>query len=218
MSSTSAPLRVTLVDAYEIAELGLAAALAPFRDEVQWVPSSAAADDGAAPLDVVLYEPIGLVTAQRESVRVLSEVHRVPATIYTWRTATHRPDDRTPPVLSKRLRASDLVQVLHRLAHENRRTRHRTSPVTDYSPEHQVLGAYGLASREAEILLLVAAGLSNQEIGSRLYLSVNSIKTYLRTGYRKIGVTRRTQVVAWAIDHGLPLSHEGVGGEPDSRR
>ena len=46
-------------------------------------------------------------------------------------------------------------------------------------------------------------GLSNQEIANRACLSINSIKTYIRSAYRKIGVTKRTEAVIWAIDNGF---------------
>jgi DNA-binding NarL/FixJ family response regulator len=62
-----------------------------------------------------------------------------------------------------------------------------------------------LTRRESEVLGLVAQGLRNQEIAAREFLSINSVKTYIRTGYRKIGVTTRGQAVAWAIQHGFPV-------------
>ena len=46
---------------------------------------------------------------------------------------------------------------------------------------------------QKEILALIAQGLSNQQIAERAYLSVNSIKTYIRTAYRRIGATSRSQ-------------------------
>jgi DNA-binding NarL/FixJ family response regulator len=71
-------------------------------------------------------------------------------------------------------------------------------------------GAYpgavaGLTLRESQVLGLVAQGLRNQEIAAKEFLSINSVKTYIRTGYRKIGVTTRGQAVAWAIQHGFPI-------------
>jgi DNA-binding NarL/FixJ family response regulator len=62
----------------------------------------------------------------------------------------------------------------------------------------------GLSPRETDVLRLVVQGFSNQEIASQLYLSINSIKTYIRSAYRKIGVTTRSQVVAWCVRHGFP--------------
>ena len=61
----------------------------------------------------------------------------------------------------------------------------------------------GLTAREAEVLALITQGLSNQEIAERSYLSINSVKTYIRTAYRKVGVTRRAQAVVWGMQHGL---------------
>jgi DNA-binding CsgD family transcriptional regulator len=62
---------------------------------------------------------------------------------------------------------------------------------------------YGLSRREADVLHLIACGLSNQEIAGSLYLSINSVKTYIRSAYRRIGVTRRSQAVAWSVRRGL---------------
>ena len=49
----------------------------------------------------------------------------------------------------------------------------------------------------------ITQGLSNQEIAQRCYLSINSVKTYIRTAYRKIGAERRAQAVLWGIKHGF---------------
>jgi DNA-binding NarL/FixJ family response regulator len=68
------------------------------------------------------------------------------------------------------------------------------------------LGAdVGLTAREVEVLTLIAQGRTNREIAAELYLSPNSIKTYVRTAYRKIGATSRSQAVAWAIRNGFPV-------------
>ena len=60
-----------------------------------------------------------------------------------------------------------------------------------------------LSGREWDVLELVSAGLTNIEIAGRLYISVNTVKTYIRSGYRKIGVKRRSQAVSWGLRHGL---------------
>ncbi len=54
-----------------------------------------------------------------------------------------------------------------------------------------------LTPREQDIVSRIARGLSNAEIAEQLYLSINSVKTYVRTAYRKMGVTTRPQAVAW---------------------
>ena len=60
-----------------------------------------------------------------------------------------------------------------------------------------------LTPRERSVLELVAAGYNNQQICNQLFLSINSVKTYIRTSYRKIGVTSRAQAILWGIRYGL---------------
>jgi DNA-binding CsgD family transcriptional regulator len=53
---------------------------------------------------------------------------------------------------------------------------------------------------------LIVAGLTNEEIAARCHLSGNSVKKYVRTAYRKMGVRTRVQAVLWGLDHGFPAS------------
>ena len=66
----------------------------------------------------------------------------------------------------------------------------------------------GLSPRETDVLRLVVLGFSNHEIAGELYVSVNSVKTYIRSAYRKIGVTTRAQAVSWCVRHGFPPPHD----------
>ncbi len=63
-----------------------------------------------------------------------------------------------------------------------------------------------LTQRETEVLAFIAAGRSNQDIVDETLLSINSVKSYIRSAYSKIGVTSRSQAVLWAVRHGLLLS------------
>ena len=65
-----------------------------------------------------------------------------------------------------------------------------------------------LTTREREIVTLIAHGYSNVEIAQKLFLSINSVKTYIRSAYRRIGVERRTQAVIWAFTNGLLVVDE----------
>jgi len=51
-----------------------------------------------------------------------------------------------------------------------------------------------LTPRERDVVLLAAEGLSNREIGARLYLSEGTVRNYLSTAYAKLGVTRRAEL------------------------
>jgi LuxR family maltose regulon positive regulatory protein len=60
-----------------------------------------------------------------------------------------------------------------------------------------------LSERELEVLQLIAEGLTNREIASRLFLSLNTVKTHTRNFYGKVGVHNRTQAVARAKTLGV---------------
>jgi len=53
----------------------------------------------------------------------------------------------------------------------------------------------GLSKRELEVLQLMAEGLSNNEIASRLFVSLNTVKTHTSRLFEKLDVKRRTQAV-----------------------
>jgi LuxR family maltose regulon positive regulatory protein len=60
-----------------------------------------------------------------------------------------------------------------------------------------------LSQRELEVLQLVAQGLSNDEIGKRLFLALDTVKGHNRRIYDKLHVQRRTEAVARARELGL---------------
>jgi len=60
-----------------------------------------------------------------------------------------------------------------------------------------------LTQRELEVLRLIAQGLSNREIGERLFLALSTVKGHTRIIFDKLQVHRRTEAVARARDLGL---------------
>jgi LuxR family transcriptional regulator, positive regulator of biofilm formation len=67
-----------------------------------------------------------------------------------------------------------------------------------------------LTMREQEIIRLITAGLSNQAIADRLFISPNTVKTHVSNIYKKIDSTNRVQAINWATEylHSSPLATE----------
>ncbi|WP_433478172.1 response regulator transcription factor [Spirillospora sp. CA-142024] len=60
-----------------------------------------------------------------------------------------------------------------------------------------------LSARESQVLALVAEGLTNAEIGGRLYIGQATVKTHLLRIFGKLGVSDRTAAVMAALEHGI---------------
>jgi DNA-binding NarL/FixJ family response regulator len=61
----------------------------------------------------------------------------------------------------------------------------------------------GLSQRESEVLSLLVDGLSNRMIATQLVVGEETVKTHLRSIYRKLGVNDRAQAIAAAIRQGM---------------
>ena len=61
--------------------------------------------------------------------------------------------------------------------------------------------ADGLSAREKDVLRLVAQGLANKQVGTRLGISERTVKAHLGRVFREIGVQDRTSATLWAQEH-----------------
>ncbi len=76
-------------------------------------------------------------------------------------------------------------------------------PQMTFIPQEKALEQFNISPREYEVLVLMAQGMSNQEIASHLFLSLNTIKTHTSNVFSKLDVQRRTQAIQKAKAAGL---------------
>ncbi|MBB6627784.1 response regulator transcription factor [Nocardioides sp. KIGAM211] len=192
--SAPRPVRVVVTDDHEVAVAGFRALLERHPEQVVVVDVRVVGERAA---EVILFEPEGQSDATRRALRDLVRDSGARSSAYTWNDARTQRNGHSGvgPRVPRVLTAAELVAAIEAVAVDER------SPLEDLDDLRG--DERELTPREAEILGLITRGLTNTEIATALYLSINSVKTYIRSGYRKIGVSRRTQAVAWGMAHGL---------------
>ena len=68
----------------------------------------------------------------------------------------------------------------------------------------------GLTEREADVLRLVATGLTNRDIAAKLFLSDKTVARHLANIYAKLDLSSRTAAAAYAFQHGLVAPAEAT--------
>jgi DNA-binding NarL/FixJ family response regulator len=202
--NVQAPVRIAIVNDYDVVVQGLARMFEPLKDRIDVVEVSTHRP-GVERVDIALIDSF----AQTRNVNeVLAEANAEKYVFYSWSLEPERIETwarfGVVDFLDKRLSAPELADALERI-------RQGESGVVsaDYPPSADVdLGdwpgrSHGLSAREAEVIALITQGLGNKEIAHRTYTTVNTVKTYIRTAYRKIGVDSRTRAVLWGVDHGF---------------
>lgn len=207
----SAPLRLRLLNDYEVVVAGLHALLQPFTSRIQVVEAVVGSPSDRA-VDLTLYDTFAATQSDQQDIdRVIADPHAGAVVIYSWnlqeeliRSAVEKG---CRGYLGKMLPAAELVDALERVASGETVVSEGSpaisgtelaAPGTDWPGRPE-----GLSVREAEVVALITQGLTNDEIAARSYISVNSLKSYIRSAYRKMGVERRSQAVRWGIEHGM---------------
>lgn len=207
------PVRLALIDDYDVVVIGVAHMFDSYADRIEVCEL-----DARTPLtdhvDIALYDSFAQPEADHLEIEALAANPRADkVVVYTWNfhpdLIERAYDKGADGYLSKTLPARELVEHLERI-HAGERVTSRPPGRREASVGLDWPGrTEGLSEREAEILALITQGKSNAEIAELVYLSPNSIKSYIRSAYRKIGVENRVQAVRWGIAHGF---------EPDFRR
>lgn len=212
--SPAQPIRIGLVNDYEVVLIGVAHLFDRYQDRIMVVEIDLT-EGVEEHVDIALYDNFAQGEADQEDIEALiASPHADQVAVYTWNFHDHLVkaalDKGTCGYLSKALPASELVDALERI--------HSGEIVVSAPPTRRRLSvgqnwpgrSEGLSERESEILALITQGKSNSDISQLTYLSVNSIKTYIRSTYRKIGVASRTQAVLWGVEHGFKPDHRRI--------
>lgn len=206
----SRPLRIRLANDFEIVVAGLAAMLEPYSHRVEVVETEVNGD-GSIPVELTLYDTFGQTQADQPQIdEIIADPTSGVVVVYSWNTQPELIERALGKgcrgYLDKSLPVEELVRSLERIAAGEILRPMRTSG--DVGPEIMPLGAWpgqreGLSFRESEVIALITQGYTNPEIAARSFVTVNSLKTYIRSAYRKMGVERRSQAVKWGIEHGM---------------
>jgi DNA-binding NarL/FixJ family response regulator len=214
MSADRAPILIGLVDDYDVVLTGIATMLDPFRDRVL-VAEIDANEPLVDTVDIALYDTFAQPETDHDQIEVLLSSERAKrVVVYTWNLSPELIESAqrrgAHGYLSKTLSARELVESLEAVhagetvisepAH-----RVRSAPGLDWPGRSE-----GLTDRESEILALITQGKSNAEVAALTFLSPNTVKSYIRSVYRKIGAGSRTQAVLWGVAHGFTPDHHRI--------
>jgi DNA-binding NarL/FixJ family response regulator len=207
-------IRVALVNDYDVVVAGVARMLDPYRNRVV-VAEIATNRPVKDTVDVALYDNFAQPESDRDEVSTLvANPHCRRVAVYTWNFHPGLVEDaRRQGVrgyLSKALPARELVDALEavhagEVVVSEPPPRPRSAPGLDWPGRGE-----GLTDRESEILALITQGMSNAEVADLTYLSPNTVKSYIRAIYRKIGAGSRTQAVLWGVRHGFTPDHDRI--------
>ncbi len=211
---SSRPVRIAIANDYDLVVAGITAVLAPYGDRVE-VVEIAAGVPVVSEVDLVLYDTFS--QCQGDAVELDDVVVRPGSRIvvFSWTTdvdlVRRSVDAGAVGYLTKAITGPDLVEALERI--------HRGEQVLSLggvsASAAEVLGRWpgdtdGLSPREAEVLALICQGLTNDDITKRAFIAMNTVKTHIRSLYRKIGVTTRSQAVRWGLERGFAPDHTRI--------
>jgi len=211
-----------VVNDYDVVVAGVARMLADYVDRLV-VAELDANKPVAQSVDIALYDNYAQPESDRDDLSTLVANPRARrVVVYTWNLHERLVQDAcrqgAAGYLSKAMPARDLVAALERV-HAGETV---ISGSSDRVPSARGLDwpgrSEGLTDRESEILALITQGMSNAQVVELTFLSPNTVKSYIRSVYRKIQVSSRTQAVLWGIRHGFAPNHHRVQNLDDLQR
>lgn len=204
-------LRIALHNDFEVVVRGLRSMLEPFDDRIE-VVELGCQSDVVSDVDVTLYDTFGRAQVDGQDIdSVVANPRAGKVVIYTWNMhpelAEKAIEKGCSGYLDKALTGEDLAPLLVRIGAGDVIVS-PTFTLDDHEAPGMAIGNWpgqqaGLSARESEVLVLITQGYTNNDIAARSYLSINSVKSYIRSAYRKIDVERRSQAVRWGMENGM---------------
>jgi DNA-binding NarL/FixJ family response regulator len=195
----SSPIAVGVYDEPELIVSGVDRMLASSGRPADVLPIPPEADLHQVEVDVLMCDPVGRQVQIEDYLASVAALTLAPILVFTWSggpsTVRRALAAGARGFLSKGTTSEDLSAAVQAV-----RVGQTIIPPRLVSASR---GKGELSARETEVLDLLCRGLSNLEIAEQLFVSVNSVKTYVRQIYQKIGVTRRSQAVAWGLSRGF---------------
>lgn len=224
-ASTERPVRVAAANDYDLIVAGVANLLGQFPDRLEVRERVLVGDPiENGPIDVVLYDTYGRVGIAADAMVelvALPEVCHVamfsldltPAIIADAQAAG------ATGVISKSLGGESICDALERVAGGERVVALADSDEAVLAELDWPGKSDGLTERESQVLVLVAEGLTNKEIATSLYLSVETVKTHVRQVLAKLSVRNRVEATAYVLRTGafsrfVPASPEDAWRRP----
>ena len=166
-------------------------------------------------VDIALYDTFAQPEADHDDLDVLvTNAHVRRVVVYTWNFHEELVEQRIGKgacgYLSKTLTAKELVDALEAI--------HVGETVISPAPKQAQPDRVSTGRGDAKASPTGRRGPRAHHPGqeqrrdrrSSTFLSMNSIKTYIRSTYRKIGVASRTQAVLWGVEHGFKPEHHRI--------
>ncbi len=213
-------IRVLLADDHTILRAGLRMLLETTAPEIEVV---AEANDGVEAIRLARELNPDLIVMDVNMPRVdgltaTAEIHRILPRTRVLILSMNEEDEYLFKTLKagghgyvhKRSAEEELISAIHEVMRGGTYVREATqkrliedayqrleAPVQPYDPIED------LTPREKEVLQLIAAGLTNQEIADKLVISVRTVETHRAHIIDKLGIRKRSELVAYALRKGL---------------
>jgi DNA-binding NarL/FixJ family response regulator len=201
------PVRVAAVNDYEIIVEGVARLLARYHDRIAVCERILVGEPVTQPVDLALYDTYGRVGVAQQALEQLVQTPEIARVAVFSLDLTHDLIEQgraagATAFISKALSADQIADAVIRAA--------RGEEVVAATPSRRPAvveldwpgKADGLSERQSQVLVLVAEGLTNQQIAEALFLSQNTVKSYLKEIFARMHFRNRVDATSYVLRSG----------------